>query len=50
MIMKHSAKIDLYSSYFDLNDRLSAKSFLNLFQDVAGVNAVEIGMEDFTDF
>lgn len=44
MIMKHSAKIVLYSSYFDLNDRLSAKSFLNLFQDVAGVNAVEIGV------
>ena len=44
MIMKHSAKIVLYSSYFDMNDRLSAKSFLNLFQDVAGVNAVEIGV------
>ena len=44
MIMKHSAKIVLYSSYFDMNDRLSPKSFLNLFQDVAGVNAVEIGV------
>ena len=44
MIMKHSAKIVLYSSYFDMNDRLSPKAFLNLFQDVAGVNAVEIGV------
>ncbi|MBQ4541653.1 MAG: hypothetical protein IJA23_02240 [Clostridia bacterium] len=44
MIMKHSVKIVLYSSYFDMNDRLSPKSFLNLFQDVAGVNAVEIGV------
>ena len=44
MIMKHSAKIVLYSSYFDLNDRLSAKSILNLFQDVAGIHADEIGV------
>ena len=44
MIMKHSAKMVLYSSHFDMNDRLSPKAFLNLFQDVAGVNAVEIGV------
>lgn len=43
-IMKHSAKIKLYSSYFDEFDRLSAKSILNLFQDVAGVNGDEIGV------
>ena len=44
MIMKHRAKMVLYSSHFDMNDRLSPKAFLNLFQDVAGVNAVEIGV------
>ncbi len=44
MVMKHSARIVLYSSYFDLNDRLSAKSILNLFQDVAGIHAGEIGV------
>lgn len=43
-VMKHSAKITLYSSYFDENDRLSPKSILNLFQDVAGVNGDEIGV------
>lgn len=42
--MKHNAKITLYSSYFDENDRLSAKSILSLFQDVAGVNGDEIGV------
>ncbi|MBR7172227.1 MAG: hypothetical protein IKD36_00305 [Clostridia bacterium] len=44
MIMKHSEKITLFSSYFDMNDRLSAKSILGLFQDLAGINADEIGV------
>ena len=42
--MKYSAKITLFSSYFDEYDRLSAKSILRLFQDVAGVNGDEIGV------
>lgn len=43
-VMKHSANIMLYSSSFDLNDRLSAKSILNIFQDIAGIHADEIGV------
>ena len=42
--MKHTAKIKLYSSYYDENDKLSIKSILNLFQDVASIHAVEIGV------
>ena len=44
MIMKRSDKITLFSSYFDMNDRLSAKSILNMFQDAAGVHADDIGV------
>lgn len=44
MIMKHSDKITLFSSYFDMNDRLSAKSILNIFQDAAGIHADKIGV------
>jgi acyl-ACP thioesterase len=43
-LMKFSTKITLYSSYFDMNDRLSAKSVLNIFQDVAGRHADDIGV------
>ena len=42
--MKYSTKITLYNSYFDLNDNLSAKSILSIFQDVASVHAEEIGV------
>jgi len=42
--MKHTAKITLYNSNFDLNDRLSLKSILNIFQDVASIHAEEIGV------
>lgn len=41
---KHIAKIKLYSSFYDENDRLSIKSILNLFQDVASIHAVDIGV------
>ena len=44
MIMKHSEKITLFSSYFDMNDKLSAKSVLNLFQDLAALHADMIGV------
>lgn len=43
-IMKHTSKITLYSSYFDINDRLSPKSILNIFQDVAAVHGEELGV------
>ena len=43
-IMKHSTKITLYNSYFDLNDNLTAKSVLSIFQDVASTHAEEIGV------
>lgn len=43
-IMKHKTNITLYNSYFDLNDALTPKSILNIFQDVASVHAEEIGV------
>ncbi len=43
-IMKYQTKITLYNSYFDYNDRLSAKSILNIFQDVASHHAEFIGV------
>ena len=42
--MKYSARITLYNSYFDLNNRLTAKSILNIFQDIASIHAEEIGV------
>jgi len=43
-LMKYTTEITLYNSYFDINDRLSAKSILNIFQDVASIHAEEIGV------
>jgi len=43
-LMKYSAKVTLYNSYFDKNDRLSMKSILSIFQDVASIHAEEIGV------
>lgn len=43
-IMKHVTKITLYNSYFDINNRLSAKSILNIFQDVASIHGEELGV------
>ena len=48
MVMKYGAKIVLYNSYFDMNDNISVKSVLNLFQDLAGIHAdmIGVGYED----
>lgn len=43
-LMKYETKITLYNSYFDINERLSIKSILNIFQDVASIHAEEIGV------
>lgn len=43
-LMKYKTKITLYNSYFDINDRLTFKSILNIFQDVASIHAEEIGV------
>ena len=43
-LMKYKTKITLYNSYFDINDRLTYKSILNIFQDVASIHAEEIGV------
>ncbi len=43
-VMKHTTKITLYNSYFDLNNRVSAKAILNIFQDVASIHGEEIGV------
>lgn len=42
--MKHTTKITLYNSYFDLNNNISAKAILNIFQDVASIHGEEIGV------
>ncbi|MBP3581559.1 MAG: hypothetical protein J6J33_02280 [Clostridia bacterium] len=42
--MKHITKITLYNSYFDLNNNISAKAVLNIFQDVASIHGEEIGV------
>lgn len=43
-LMKYETKITLFSSYFDMNDNLSVKSILNIFQDLAGIHADDIGV------
>ena len=43
-IMKYSTKMTLFNSYFDLNDNLTAKSILGIFQDIASIHAEEIGV------
>ncbi len=43
-IMKCSTNITLYNSYFDINDHLTPKSILGLFQDVASIHAEKIGV------
>ncbi|MBQ8615718.1 MAG: hypothetical protein IJ415_04055, partial [Clostridia bacterium] len=42
--MKYKTKIALFYSYFDFNDRLSTKSILNIFQDVASTHGEELGV------
>ncbi len=43
-VMKYSTDLTLYNSYFDANDKLSLKSILSIFQDVASIHAEEIGV------
>ena len=43
-IMKYETKLTLYSSYFDLNERLTPKSILGIFQDIAARQAEDIGV------
>jgi len=43
-LMKYETKITLYNSYFDINDRLTFKSILNIFQDIASIHAEIIGV------
>lgn len=43
-LMKYKTEIELFSSYFDANDNISAKSVLNIFQDVASVHGEIIGV------
>ena len=43
-MMKYITKITLYNSYFDFNNRLTAKSILNIFQDVASIHGEELGV------
>ena len=42
--MIYETKMILYNSYFDVNDKISPKSILNIFQDVASYHAGEIGV------
>lgn len=42
--MKYKTQITLYNSYFDKNDRLTPKSILEIFQDVASIHAEDIGV------
>lgn len=44
MAMKYSTNLTLYNSYFDLNNRISVKALLSIFQDVASIHAEEIGV------
>ena len=44
MLMKYEDKIKLYSSYFDADEKLTPKSILGIFQDVAASHAETIGV------
>ena len=44
MAMKYKTELTLFNSYFDLNNRLSLKAVLSIFQDVASIHAEEIGV------
>lgn len=43
-LMKYKTEITLYNSYFDMNDKISPKAILNIFQDVASIHAEDIGV------
>lgn len=40
--MKYQTQITLYNSYFDINNNISTKSILNIFQDVASIHAEDL--------
>lgn len=42
--LKYKTQITLYDSYFDMNDNISLKSVLSIFQDVAAAHAEQIGL------
>ena len=43
-LMIYETKLKLYNSYFDANDKITIKSILNIFQDVASYHASLIGV------
>lgn len=43
-LMKYKTNMILYNSYFDLNNRLTTKSILSIFQDIASIHAEELGV------
>ena len=43
-LMKYKDKITLFGTYFDTNDKLTAKSILSIFQDIASIQAEHIGV------
>lgn len=49
-VMKYTTKITLYNSYFDLDENLTIKSILTIFQDIASIHAEEIGVGFSTMF
>lgn len=47
-VLEYEMKVKLYNSYFDVNDHITPKAVLNIFQDVAATHAelINIGYED----
>ena len=43
-LMVYETKQRLYNSYFDVNDKITIKSILNIFQDAASYHASKIGV------
>ena len=43
-MLKYKTTMTLYNSHFDLNNNLTAKAILGIFQDVAAIHGEEIGV------
>lgn len=43
-MLKYKTTMTLYNSHFDINNNLTAKSILEIFQDVASIHGEEIGV------
>ena len=43
-MLKYKTTMTLYNSHFDLNNNLTAKAILEIFQDVASIHGEEIGV------